>query len=117
MLVFIDESGDPGLKIDSGSSRYFTIALVVFEDSLEAIACDQSIELLKKQLNWSQDSEFHFKRNSDRIRRQFLQTTIKHDFLYYGVVLDKDLKKLQNYRLIDKNSIYQYACKLVCENI
>ncbi len=40
MLVFIDESGDTGLKIDKGSSKYFVIALVIFEDHEEAIACD-----------------------------------------------------------------------------
>lgn len=31
MLVFIDESGDSGLKIGEGSSRYFTVGLVIFE--------------------------------------------------------------------------------------
>lgn len=28
MLIFIDESGDSGLKIDKGSSRYFTVSNV-----------------------------------------------------------------------------------------
>ena len=32
MLVFVDESGDPGLKLDQGSSRYFIVILVLFED-------------------------------------------------------------------------------------
>lgn len=41
MLVFIDESGDSGLKIEQGSSRYFTVALVVFEDLEESLACEQ----------------------------------------------------------------------------
>jgi len=50
MLVFIDESGDPGLKIEKGSSRFFTIALVIFEDKEEALACDQRIKLLKREL-------------------------------------------------------------------
>lgn len=45
MLIFIDDSGDSGLKIESGSSRYFTIGLVVFEDNEEAVACDQRIQL------------------------------------------------------------------------
>ena len=35
MLVFIDESGDTGLKIEKGSSRYFVIALVSFEENEE----------------------------------------------------------------------------------
>ena len=40
MLVFIDESGDSGLKIEQGSSRYFTVSLVMFEDNDDALACD-----------------------------------------------------------------------------
>ena len=50
MLVFIDESGDSGLKFEHGSSRFFTIALVVFGNNNEAIACDQRIGLLRKEL-------------------------------------------------------------------
>jgi hypothetical protein len=51
MLVFIDESGDPGLKPDSGSSDYFIVTLVVFEDNDEALATDHRIECLKKELS------------------------------------------------------------------
>jgi hypothetical protein len=36
MLAFIDESGDSGLKIDDGSSKYFVVSLVVFEEPKEA---------------------------------------------------------------------------------
>jgi hypothetical protein len=32
MLVFVDESGDTGLKIGRGSSEFLTITLVVFEE-------------------------------------------------------------------------------------
>lgn len=52
MLVFIDESGDPGLKIEKGSSRYFTVSLVVFEEHDEALACDQRINLLKREADY-----------------------------------------------------------------
>ena len=47
MLVFIDESGDAGLKLDSGSTDYFIVTLVAFEDRDEATAADQRIQLLK----------------------------------------------------------------------
>ena len=50
MLVFIDESGDTGRKLDKGSSRYFVIVLITFEDNDEALACDQRIALLRKEL-------------------------------------------------------------------
>ncbi|MBI2934194.1 MAG: DUF3800 domain-containing protein, partial [Chloroflexi bacterium] len=32
MLVFVDESGDLGFKFERGSTQFFTIALVVFEN-------------------------------------------------------------------------------------
>jgi hypothetical protein len=116
MLVFIDESGDPGLKIEQGSSRYFTVSLVVFEENDEALACDQRIELLKRELNWDSASEFHFKSNSDRVREAFLQAVMPYSFFYYSVVINKDPKKLWGDGFKDKMSFYKYACSLVFEN-
>jgi len=116
MLAFIDESGDPGLKIEKGSSRYFTIALVVFEDKNEALSCDQRIQLLKKEIGWSETSEFHFKRNSDKIRRAFLQAVSPYNFVYYGIVINKDPRKLWGEGFKNKESFYKYACGLVFEN-
>lgn len=116
MLVFIDESGDPGLKIDQGSSRYFTISLVVFEENDEAIACDQRIELLKREINWTSDSEFHFKSNSDKVRESFFRAVIPYSFFYYSIVINKDPNKLWGDGFKDKMSFYKYACSLVFEN-
>lgn len=116
MLVFIDESGDPGLKLEQGSSKYFTVALVVFEENDEALACDQKIELLKRELGWKPGSEFHFKNNSDRVRKAFLQAVAPYNFFYYGIVLNKDPKKLWGDGFRDKQSFYKYACGLVFEN-
>jgi hypothetical protein len=31
MLVFVDESGDVGIKVKGGSSRYFTVTLLVLK--------------------------------------------------------------------------------------
>jgi len=116
MLTFIDESGDSGLKIEHGSSRYFTIALVVFDDRDEATACDQRIGLLKKELGWDSNSEFHFKRNSDRVRIAFLQAVAPYNFFYYGITINKDPKKLWGEGFRNKESFYKYACGLVFEN-
>jgi hypothetical protein len=116
MLVFIDESGDPGLKIEKGSSRYFTISLVVFEDKDEALSCDQRIGLLKKELGWYPNEEFHFKRNSDKVRLALLCAVAPYNFFYYGIVINKDPGKLWGEGFRDKKSFYKYACGLVFEN-
>lgn len=116
MLVFIDESGDPGLKIEKGSSRFFVISLVVFEGKNEALACDQKINLLKKELGWNENDEFHFKRNSDKARRAFLQAVAPYNFFYYGIAINKDPKKLWSDGFKDKKSFYKYTCGLVFQN-
>src|SRR3989344_2274372 len=116
MLVFVDESGDPGFKLERGSSRFFTVALVAFEDDDEALACDQRIALLRRELRWPEDSEFHFKRNSDRVRRLFPQAIAPYNFFYYGIVLNKDPNKLWGEGFRNKESFYKYACSLVFEN-
>ena len=116
MLVFIDESGDSGLKISEGSSRFFTVALVAFEDHEEALACDQRIALLKRELGWPNDQEFHFKRNSDRVRKAFLEAVSPYNFFYYGIVINKDPGKLWGPGFQDKTSFYKYTCGLVFEN-
>lgn len=116
MLAFIDESGDPGFKLDQGSSRYFTVALVVFEDHTEAISCDQRIGLLRRELGWNDQSEFHFKHNSDPDRRAFLQAVAPYNFFYYGIVINKDPEKLWGEGFKYKQSFYKYTCSLVFEN-
>lgn len=116
MLVFIDESGDSGLKIEKGSSRYFTVGLVVFEDNDEALACDQRIKLLKKELGLPENYEFHFKRNSDKVRRAFLAAVSPYGFFYYGIVINKNPEKLWGEGFRNKESFYKYACGLVFEN-
>lgn len=116
MLVFVDESGDTGLKLDRGSSRLFTVVLVAFNEDDEAIACDRRIELLKKEIGWSPDSEFHFKRNSDKVRETFLRAVSPYNFFYYGIVIDKDPEKLYGEGFKNKASFYKYVCGLVFEN-
>lgn len=116
MLVFIDESGDPGLKVKNGASRYFVIGLTAFEDKEEALACDQRIGLLRIELNKSKDFEFHFKKNSNKIREAFLRAVAPYNFFYYVIAINKAPDKLWGNGFKDKSSFYKYTCSLVFEN-
>ena len=89
---------------------------MVFEDLEEATACDQRIQLLKKELGWTRESEFHFKNNSDRVRKAVLQAVAPYSFFYYGIVINKDPEKLYGEGFRSKNSFYKYTCSLVFEN-
>lgn len=116
MLVFIDESGDTGRKTDAGSSRYFVVASVIFEEDEEATACDQRISLLKKELGYNPNFEFHFSENPDRLRKKFLEAVEPYQFFYLCVGIDKNPKKLFGEGFNYKESFYKYACNLVLQN-
>jgi hypothetical protein len=62
------------------------------------------------------DQEFHFKRNSHRIRTAFLTAVAPYNFFYYGVVINKDPVKLWGEGFKSKASFYKYVCGLVFEN-
>jgi len=67
MLVFVDEAGDPGLKLEQGSSPYFVVALVIFADNDEAEAADARITLLRREMRLDPRFEFRF----NKCRRDF----------------------------------------------
>jgi hypothetical protein len=114
MLVFIDESGDTGFKFKEGSSHYFIIVLVVFEDLDQANLCEQRIKQLKTELGKQQNWEFHFKTNSHKIKEKFLNAVMPYNFFYYGIVIDK--QRMSGTAFENKDVFYQYACGLVFEN-
>lgn len=114
MLVFIDESGDAGLKLDKGSSRLFTVVLVVFEETEEAEKTDKRIDLLRSELGLHPQFEFHFNGMNHRLRRTFLETVSTGGFFYYGIVINKTKLTGPGFRF--KESFYKYACSLVFEN-
>lgn len=114
MLVFVDESGDPGLKIDKGSSPLFIVALVLFEDNEDADDCDTRINLLRKELSLPEHFEFHFNKNKRSIRRTFMEVIAPYNFWYLGIVINKH--KLFGKGFQYKESFYKYATSLVFEN-
>lgn len=116
MLVFIDESGDTGLKIEKGSSRYFVVGLVSFEENEEALACDQRIELLKRELKLPEGFEFKFSKLRKDQRIKFFEAVLPYSFFYYAIVINKDPTKLYGDGFKIKESFYKYACSLVFEN-
>jgi hypothetical protein len=116
VLAFVDESGDPGLKLEKGSSRYFVVALVVFEDNEEAQAADDRITLLRREMRLDPSFEFRFNKCRRIFREQFLRAVAPYQFFYYGIVINKDPAKLWGEGFKHKESFYKYASSLVFEN-
>ena len=114
MLVFIDESGDPGLKIGAGSSKYFIVALVAFEDHDEALAADDRISLLRKEQGLPDNFEFHFNKMKPPYRRRFLEVLEPYNFSYFAIVINK--ARLTGRQFQFKESFYKYACGMIFGN-
>lgn len=93
MLVFIDDSGDPGFKLNKGSTSHFVIAMVVFDDELEAEKTAITIKELKRELGFDDDVEFRFFKSSQDIRVKFLQSVDSQNFKIRCLVVDKSLIK------------------------
>ena len=114
MLIFIDESGDAGLNLDKGSSKYFVIILVIFEDNEEAIACDKRVNLLKRELGLPENYEFKFHRTRKDQRIKFLEAVLPYQFFYFGIVINKSKIYGRGFKI--KESFYKYTCNLVFQN-
>ena len=115
MLVFIDDSGDPGFKLDKGSSKFFIISLVIFFDNLEAEKTAVAIKEFRRSLGFSDQSEFKFYKSRREVREKFLQTVNKFDFRIRSLVVDKKLIRSDHFKS-NKNSFYSYTIKTVLQN-
>ena len=108
MLVLIDESGDPGFKLDRGSSRHFVAAMVVFHDFKEAENCAATIDALRRGLGFSH--EFKFNKCSAVVKDAFFAAVVKHQFEVRALVVDKTMIRSENLKRSDER-FYSYFVK------
>lgn len=112
MLVFIDDSGDAGFKLDKGSSNHFVIACVIFDDNLDAEETALKIKRLRRSLNWRDDHEFKFNKTNKQIRLAFLNEVNACKFRVRAIVADKSLIRSPELRR-NKTKFYNYMIKEV----
>lgn len=113
MLVFVDESGDTGFKFGRGSSRYFTLTLVLFRTAEAASACDRAIANLKQQAKRTR--EYRFASCNHATRMRFLNCVRDHSFEYASIVINK--RKLYGKGFQHKNSCIKCSMKYVFRNV
>lgn len=114
MLCFVDESGDTGLKIGKGSSKFFVVTIVLFRDDDDALSCDQRIGLLRKELGLSKDFEFHFNETPEKIKEEFFRAIAPYNYFYLAIIINKSALFGEGFKF--KYSFYKYICSLVFEN-
>lgn len=114
-IVFIDDSGDPGFKIEKGASRIFVIACVIFDDELEAEKTAVAIKELRRKLKFSDRVEFKFNGSRKKVRLDFLNAIKPFKFKIRALRVDKTIIKSDQLRN-DKNSFYSFFIKEVLKN-
>ncbi|MEZ6087591.1 MAG: DUF3800 domain-containing protein [Pirellulaceae bacterium] len=115
MWVFVDESGDPGLKFEQGSSKYFVVTTVVIPTIDVAQSCDNAIKQYRMDSGIARHKEFHFSKDNEKIRTGFLRSVANLDFWFSSVVLNKQQLTGPEFRV--KESLYKYTVRLAFENI
>ena len=113
MLCFVDESGDAGLKLDQGSSPFFTITAVIFEDHEDANSCDAAITELRRSLGLPAGFEFHYVETPRKHCRSFFECVVGRPFYHVTLSIDKANLFTPGFR--PRDSFYKYASGLLFE--
>jgi len=88
-LIFVDDSGCTGFKFGRGSTDYFGIAAVFFDDDLDAEETALKIKRLRRSLGWHDLHEFKFRKTSKSIKKQFLETVKSLNYRVVITIIDK----------------------------
>lgn len=108
MFVFIDESGDPGFKLDRGSTPVFAAAMVVFENAEAAAQADAAIQHALSNLRAY--PEFKFNRSREEVRDGFFAAVADCRFCVRAIVVRKELIYSDRLRT-EKEEFYRFFVK------
>ena len=113
MHVFIDESGDPGFKLDAGSSPIFVTSMVIFRAPEVATETGERIAALRQRLGVS--PEFKFNKCKNDYKDAFFQEIRPCSFRVRSVVVQKELIRSPALRS-RKESFYKFFVKMMMKH-
>ncbi len=87
MHVYIDDSGDGGMKFGKGSTRFLVMAACVFDDTRQIELLDQKVSDLSQQLH--RKPEFKFHKTKKTHKRMFFEAIEPVNFAVRVLVIDK----------------------------
>ena len=109
-LIYADDSGDPGFNFAHGSSRFFVIALVLFENDADAEEVQMLIEKYRQDLGWSPNKEFKFYKSRSMVRTGFFRIVRRGNFSIRAVLVDK-AKLTEDFSSRNKMGFYHFIVK------
>lgn len=113
MLVFIDESGDAGFRVERGSTPIFVAVMVIFSDREAARATEVVVREAAIRLHAL--PEFKFNRSSDSVRDSFFAAIHDCAFLVRAIVVRKEV--IYSSRLkTNKEDFYRFFVRQMLAN-
>lgn len=113
MLVLIDESGCPGFKLNKGSTPYFAVAMVIFNDFTIAEYASSSIKQLRENLKVK--PEFKFNKSNNNTRDAFFKNIQQFNFVVKALVVNKQVIYSPILRQ-QKENFYNYFIRNLLEH-
>ncbi len=105
VYAFVDDSGDPGMKLTSGSTRYLVLAACIFREAEHVEAAAAAIHECRRQLGRGDRWEFKHTKTSDSMKDAFFHATKLLTFDVRAIVIDK--QKLHSQPLMTKAGYLQ----------
>lgn len=108
MLVYIDESGDAGFRVERGSSPVFVAAMVIFASADDAAFTRRLIE--GSAARRMHKGEFKFSKSRADVRDGFFRAVAAAPFQVRAIVVEKAVIHSAHLRT-DKESFYEFFVK------
>ena len=108
-FVYIDDSGDPGLK--GNSSNSFIIASVILTNQKNRDNLAQAINEYKKGLGWKNHEELKFHKTHKDTIRLAIRIANKHNYSAYAIIINKSKLNTSSLSSVEKDSIFLYTIK------
>jgi hypothetical protein len=89
MHVFLDDSGDAGMKFESGSTRFLIMSACVFDEPSEIERAAKAINECRESLGRSARWEFKHAKTSDDVKDEFFRVIRPLKFRIRAIVIDK----------------------------
>ena len=113
-FIFIDDSGDTGLK--DSATTHFVVAAVLIVDRNNLDTLKIAMEGFRAGLGWNELHELKFNMTKKSIIINFLEFIKQFEFKAYAAVLDKS--KIKSIQLFPSNEIlYNYVIKELLLNL
>lgn len=117
MLIFIDDSGDPGFnKIGKGSSEYFVIACIIFNREVEAENTASALKIFLKEYGFSENIEIKFNTSNKLLRKEFIRVSLQFDYKIICIVINKkNFHRKESIGLSE--NLFSYCIKFILKEI